>query len=630
MKKMKKILSGVSAAALVFGSMSSYVAFASASATTKAPTVAAEWSGDWSNKPENLKAPTMKDGVIEIENLARINNFSNATFTGSSDFNGKAPLKITYTNEAFKNVSADNIVFTNYGWDSEGNKSGNFDTATGKFTFYLDAAPAAKKQSDSSVNVWTYKDGKYSYNIKIYDKNKGTTASVDVVLKDPTAVATVEYKSVSTTFPTTFTGDKKLAAEAITKYMTASVDKKGTVTVKFDKTKEEIEAIRDGSTLLTQGAPTGVNPVYLKLETNISKTKAAATDFDLVTSTYDWDDGAHKDWNFKDGSIMLWVKAIQTNNTKEVKYKIDGVENKITIKFEYAFSNKDTKTNISVTGGAGAVPEGTIVKVTPGKDDPKGQVSYDITLTNADGKQSVQPAKGEKLTVTVPVPETLKEDAAKLKVFYEKGEGFYEDMNAKPSEDKKSLVFDTDHFSKYIITTTDLNPDYKATAATAKNGKVEVKGTSKKGDTKTVTVTPDKGYELDKLTITDAAGKAVEYTAKTDGTYTFVQPASAVTVTATFKSTAATDPDDKPVNPDDDKKPTNPDDKPANPDDNKPTNPDDNKPGDNKPGATEDDNKDDNKGDNSGTDQKPTGIALAIAPVVLAGACAVVLAKKKK
>ena len=72
-------------------------------------------------------------------------------------------------------------------------------------------------------------------------------------------------------------------------------------------------------------------------------------------------------------------------------------------------------------------------------------------------------------------------------------------------------------------------------ASTASNGKVSLdKSTAKKGDTVTVTVTPDAGYQLDKLTITDAKGKTVDVTKKSDGKYTFTMPEGKVTITPTF------------------------------------------------------------------------------------------------
>lgn len=56
------------------------------------------------------------------------------------------------------------------------------------------------------------------------------------------------------------------------------------------------------------------------------------------------------------------------------------------------------------------------------------------------------------------------------------------------------------------------------------------------GTTVTLTVTPDKGYVLDSLTVTDKEGNKLLLTDKGDGVYTFEMPDSAVTVSAVFQA----------------------------------------------------------------------------------------------
>ena len=80
-------------------------------------------------------------------------------------------------------------------------------------------------------------------------------------------------------------------------------------------------------------------------------------------------------------------------------------------------------------------------------------------------------------------------------------------------------------------------------ASTASNGKVTLdKSTAKKGDTVTITVTPDAGYELGKLTVTDAKGNTIAVSKKFDNQYTFTMPDGKVTVVPTFTKVA----DEKP------------------------------------------------------------------------------------
>ena len=67
------------------------------------------------------------------------------------------------------------------------------------------------------------------------------------------------------------------------------------------------------------------------------------------------------------------------------------------------------------------------------------------------------------------------------------------------------------------------------------NGSASVNPKSaKQGDTVTITVTPDKGYILETITVTDKVGKKLTVTKKSDTQYTFVMPASKVEVKATF------------------------------------------------------------------------------------------------
>ena len=71
------------------------------------------------------------------------------------------------------------------------------------------------------------------------------------------------------------------------------------------------------------------------------------------------------------------------------------------------------------------------------------------------------------------------------------------------------------------------------------NGSVRVSTkNAAQGSTVTVTVTPDSGYVLDRLTVTDAKGAAVAVTAAGDGKYTFTMPAAQVTVQASFTRSA--------------------------------------------------------------------------------------------
>ena len=79
---------------------------------------------------------------------------------------------------------------------------------------------------------------------------------------------------------------------------------------------------------------------------------------------------------------------------------------------------------------------------------------------------------------------------------------------------------------------------YTVSVDSGKNGSITVSSKrADRGDTVTITVKPDKGYELDDLTVTDKNGKEVKVTVGKNGKYTFTMPASKVTVEATFAKT---------------------------------------------------------------------------------------------
>ena len=79
-------------------------------------------------------------------------------------------------------------------------------------------------------------------------------------------------------------------------------------------------------------------------------------------------------------------------------------------------------------------------------------------------------------------------------------------------------------------------PSYPITTPDkTENGSVTVTPKSaKRGSTVTITVTPDAGYVLDELTVTDKDGKDVALTKKSDTEYTFVMPAGKVEITPSF------------------------------------------------------------------------------------------------
>ena len=78
-------------------------------------------------------------------------------------------------------------------------------------------------------------------------------------------------------------------------------------------------------------------------------------------------------------------------------------------------------------------------------------------------------------------------------------------------------------------------PRYDVAVSDGAHGSVSVSPKSaSKGSTVTVTVTPDKGYALETLAVTDKNGSALDLTDRGNGNYTFTMSSGPVTVTAMF------------------------------------------------------------------------------------------------
>lgn len=87
---------------------------------------------------------------------------------------------------------------------------------------------------------------------------------------------------------------------------------------------------------------------------------------------------------------------------------------------------------------------------------------------------------------------------------------------------------------------------YKVTTSAVNNGGVNASpSNAEKGASITITLSPDKGYKLDKLTVTDGSGKTVSTVKKSDTVYTFTMPASAVKVGVSYVKATETPPKTK-------------------------------------------------------------------------------------
>ena len=100
--------------------------------------------------------------------------------------------------------------------------------------------------------------------------------------------------------------------------------------------------------------------------------------------------------------------------------------------------------------------------------------------------------------------------------------------------------------TRHTSSSSSSSPTYSVTTPSkSENGGVAVSSkNARKGDTVTVTVTPDAGYQLDKLTVTDKNGNVLKLTDKGDGKYSFTMPDGKVEIKAVFAKKVETSPFD--------------------------------------------------------------------------------------
>ena len=172
---------------------------------------------------------------------------------------------------------------------------------------------------------------------------------------------------------------------------------------------------------------------------------------------------------------------------------------------------------------AAAQPGDTITEV----NATSGEKKYTVTLDYADGEMA-----NSLYTVTEGTKLTLPTPSRSGYTF----EGWYDGSSrvSSPYKVTKDVIL-TAEWDYNGSSSSSGSTRYTVSVEDTDNGSVKVSPTrASKGSTVTVTVKPDEGYELDKLTVTGKDGDSIKLTDKGDGKYTFKMPASKVEVEAVF------------------------------------------------------------------------------------------------
>lgn len=246
-------------------------------------------------------------------------------------------------------------------------------------------------------------------------------------------------------------------------------------------------------------APTG-DLIYDGAEKNATVVKTGSLKNKEIAIAYE-KDGATLTGNPK-GAGTYTAKITMDGATAETTFVISKATPTVTL------TASDTEVRgkkvITLTAKVNGITEGD---------------SYTVTLNGAEGLTVTDMGNGV-FEVTIPNKETDYSFTAEVNA-----DGNYEEVTSDAIEVRASYKSGNSGSTTYSI----------STLSDVENGSVSVSPkNASKNSTVTITVKPDEGYELDKLTVTDKDGNRIKVTGKGNGKYTFTMPACKVEINASF------------------------------------------------------------------------------------------------
>ncbi len=252
--------------------------------------------------------------------------------------------------------------------------------------------------------------------------------------------------------------------------------------------------------------------------------------------------GARPAFNFNLNSVLFSSAAAGGKSTSAAG-ALDAPAANTTKEWKLTLLDTDETTgqhkNFAVTETtAAAVPGGTVTLTYSGAATGTNEYvsallcdSTGATVLRYGSSAALDTAAKASGTVNFTVPSDLARGSYKLKVFNEQKNNDYLSDYASAFKTVNLTV----SYSVAVTHGGGYTPTYAIQTEKTEHGTVKTsyeKTTS--GTRVTITATPDAGYEVGSVTVTDASGNSVKVTKNTNGTYSFTMPASKVTVTGTF------------------------------------------------------------------------------------------------
>lgn len=495
-------------------------------------------------KNDGLGILTINGGTFSNSSQYVVMNWHKAEFHGTATFSANAMAEAVLFTSSYDNspiMAGELKVFDGYykaATDKQALIRDHYD-ADNKGTAiisggYFTTDPSAYCVT-GKTGVKSDKDG-YKYKvgtIEVKDENeiktdtqKGTTQatlSSEIAEKDKTAATDVGTSVTPTklTDTTPITADDK--AQALTEL------------VKKNKVK-----LTDDGKIPAGTTVTVVKETYLDVTVTAYDTKSNTVSMD-ITPKYNLIATTDKDHRTDANSVTLETKPLTVSEATKVSVTIPAFANKKVYidhangknlyvakadangkiefttngfsPFTFALSNPNVVAEVngnaytSFQDAVNAVANGGTIEIVGGNKD------YTATISGS--------------SKTIKVKNSLTDENIKVTV---NGES----KTIEPSKDA-TFTYTKPSSGGSSGGSSSGKTTYKVTTSAVNNGGVNASPSSaEKGATITITLSPDKGYKLDKLTVTDGSGKTVSTVKKSDTVYTFTMPASAVKVGVSY------------------------------------------------------------------------------------------------
>lgn len=508
-------------------------------------------SGTATIEDSTITAKTM--GVQVCAGNLNVKN-STITVTGSA-------VNKTENDGAIEDGAAISVV------DRAGYKGlGKVNIESGKFTsikaYKWDNSTKVETAFDNSKNVVIVSGGLFS---KEFDKSFCATGLTVIDNTDestkteyPKTVGIIEVKgeneiktdtqkgTTQATLSSEIAADKRPAAQAVGKSVTPTTLTDTTPITADDKAQALTELVKNNKVKLTDDGkiPAGttvtvVKETYLDVTVTAYDTKSNTVSMD-ITPKYNLIATTDKDHRTDENSVTLETKPLTVSEATKVSVTIPAFANK------KVYINHDNKELYVAKAKADGTVEFTTNGFSPftfALSNPKvvAEVNGNAYTSFQDAVNAV--ANGGTIEIVGGNKNYTATISGSSKTFTVKNT-LDSDITVKVNNDSKT-VGKNNGTQSFTYTkpssggssggSSSGKTTYKVTTSAVNNGGVNASpSNAEKGATITITLSPDKGYKLDKLTVTDGSGKTVSTVKKSDTVYTFTMPASAVKVGVSY------------------------------------------------------------------------------------------------